>query len=400
MPVESPLKLTELESPRRPHLRSPFADVFNNFWASFSTPNDTLRTPSTKPSERPSRASKGSRHTTQTKPSPFVSTPFNPVSFEASTVSVQRSIASSLSELKIQAVHVKDTAKSGLYNMVHVITEFILYIARYFFAIPLVCFIGVFKKISYKSDLWGSLCIFALEKNNTALYKYRRHVKRYFWLFFLLSGFLLNFAYSMQLSNELRSNSISLKGYVSDYIATSHKSFLELINDQIKQIAQPKEPRERKASTPIKLKQLSPNAAHLFKISTLSTPAVVYPNNILGSLGLQWQYASYPPTIVLEDGQSVVGKNFCVYDAQLKINLTTTSSFQPKFISIRWPLTVNKPTQYRIMDVVLQFTITTEFETVDIFQILPNSNLEIEFIYTGNDDFNCIYKIGLHSDYK
>ena len=381
--AERPLELNELDSPRRPNLRSPFADVFNNFWASFSTPsanpNDTLSTNT--PSIRHSKSSR--------QPTPFVSTPFQqPVAMEASTVSVQRSIASSLQEIKI-------SSKSFMTDFYAAILVFSSYFARHFVAIPLVCFVGTMRQIKYSQDAWGRLCTFALERNNTALYKYRQHVKRLFLFSTFLSAIFVNIAYTHHLSLQVSSTVVNLKNHVQEYVQASHMTILDLVQQQLK-ISNKNEPIKEAKEGP---KELGPNIAHLFRISSISEPAIVYPDNLLGKMGLIWSYKSYPPPIMLEDGMAVVGKNYCTNEKSMEIVIKKQSSEYANYVSIRWPLKVNKPTDYTLDNVVFHFSTKSRFEEMDVFQILPRDEIKIRLNYI-EDGINCAYKIGLHADYK
>eukprot|EP00835_Amoeboradix_gromovi_P002044 NODE_107_length_19843_cov_0.502077.p6 type:complete len:403 gc:universal NODE_107_length_19843_cov_0.502077:1813-3021(+) len=396
---DPPLRLNELDSPRRPNLRSPFADVFNNFWASFSTPsanpNDTLNSSPTRNRPETRQPKETKRNPTPLVSTPFLSTPFDKAvpTLEASTTSLQNSISSKLNSIK-------EKATSATNSTTYYLSDLVSFLTRQFIAIPLVCFVGSIHQIKYSDDIWGKLCKFALNRNNTALYKYRQRVKRIFIMFILAFGILFNFSLSYRLNhkltNELQELTVSMQSYMNEY----QSSILGIISNIQQQINQPIKASEQ--AKPFVKKQLSPNIAHLFKIIDISDPLIVYPGNVLGRLGLMWQYASYSPLVLLEDGIAVLGKNYCTKDSTLSVRIAALTDVSAKYLSIRWPkagtITVNKPTNYTIENVVLHYSVNSTYEDVEIFQIMENKKILLRFHYNEQGE-NCAYKIGFHMEY-
>ena len=386
---DPPLRLNELDSPRRPNLRSPFADVFNNFWASFSTPtihpNDTTFTTnhSNAPPSLPALQ--------QAQPTPFT-TPFPhsnpPVSFESSTLSIRKSISQSFQ------------SNPFLHRLMILIQTISIYIIRHFIAIPLVCFIGTIYKIKYSNTHWGKLCMFALQKNNTALSKYRHHAKQLFLLCFMLGGALGNLLYTQSLSFKLNDTVVDIHSYVQEYIHASQLTMLQQMEQQFKTLQQLSNNDVEDVQPP---STLSPNVAHVFKVDKISPPAIKTPNNVFGYLGLLWEYESFAPPILLEDGLAVIGKSYCTYNSDLQVNLQ--GAVPIKYISIKWPKQVeNKASQYSILgDVVSHFSINTTHEEIDVFQVLPTQRIGVIIKFQPQPQekmSNCAYKIGLHVDYQ
>eukprot|EP00834_Sanchytrium_tribonematis_P004210 NODE_194_length_13294_cov_0.803714.p6 type:complete len:381 gc:universal NODE_194_length_13294_cov_0.803714:6269-5127(-) len=378
-PKEAPLHLNELESPRRPsNLRSPFADVFNNFWASFSTPsklNEYNDTPIP---------------TTSQKPTPFQSTPFHPT-FESSTKTISDSISTLF-----------HSAHSKMVDSIHPIYHILQDILR-MVLIPIMICIGYCYKINYSQSKWGRMCQFVFKRNNYFVSQYRKSLKSAFMGLLVLSSIAFHIHLQFKTTNQINSNFNHVQNWVTEYLQSSQKSILSIINQQLDQMkldatANQIEPEpEAKPRVPRQIKRnLSPSISHLFQIESISSPLIHYPDHVLGQWGLIWTYSSYPPSILLENEPAVLGKNYCTRD-DLNIKLSNLTDILPHFISIKWPLST-KPVEYAIPNVIMHYSIKSDFEIMDIFEILPRNTINVQI--KSQSDSTCAYKIGLHQSFQ